>query len=150
MHFRKQCLSNFLQSVVKIIILLYFKHFRRNSCTTRRFRTTSTQWKQTASSTDVIMRISTVSPVLPLLPLTLSFIQWGQEKAAEGRQGETGTKFHCCTSASTDPLAWTHNQVQFCFQSLGRTVKMIKLMLQHAKKHPGVGWIILSVDCSNC
>lgn len=29
--------------------------------------------------------------------------------------------------------------------ALGRTAKMIKLMFQHAKKHPGVGCIILSV-----
>lgn len=37
-----------------------------------------------------------------------------------------------------------------CIVALGTTAKMIKLMFQHAKKHPGVGWIKLSVHLSDC
>lgn len=58
-----------LQSEVKVITFLYFQFSQPLRCITKRVGTTSTQWKQTASSTDVITRISPVSPSLPLLSL---------------------------------------------------------------------------------
>lgn len=58
-----------LQSEVKVITFLYFQSSHPLRCITKRVGTTSTQWKQTASSTDVITRISPVSPSLPPLPL---------------------------------------------------------------------------------
>lgn len=91
--FRKKCLWTVLQSEVKVIIFLYFEHFHPRSCIRKHFRTTSTQWKQTVSSTDVITRISAVSSSLPLLPLPSDPLIRPMGTRENGR-GEAGWDWH--------------------------------------------------------
>ena len=106
------------------------------------------------SLADMIIRIRTVSPSLPppspsrLWPLW--FIQWegGSGGRAEGRAGQQGS-----CSAQRHSLTWRHLS-DFSFRvleffvfiwwiifSLKNSWKMIKTMIQQAKKHPGVGCI---------
>lgn len=131
---------------MKVIIFL--------SYITKHFGTTSTQWKQTESSTDVITRISAVSPSLPLLPLPadpLAHPMGASESEQRGGRVRLALSFPAGLQQTT---IHSHRRATVAgavfILALGRRAKMLKLMFQHAKKHPGVGWLILSVHLSDC
>lgn len=130
---------------------LFLELFYPSGCITKHFRTTSTQWKQTASSTDVITRISAPPPpsAAPLWPAHSS--NAGKRKRQRGGRVRLAPSFPAVLQQTQ---IGSHGRVAAdssgCTVALGTTAKMIKLMFQHAKKHPGVGWIKLSVHLSDC